>query len=167
MAPTKTGPGRPRSIAERFWEKVQKGGGCWEWKAATGRGGYGRINAGGNRIDRAHRISWVLTFGPIPPGMLVCHHCDNARCVRPDHLFLGDSAANNADMRAKGRAACIPRRGGEQHHNSAITKMIAAAIRHRHRAGVTNKLALAREFGVGRMVIRGVLEHGTYRDATA
>jgi hypothetical protein len=51
----------------------------------------------------AHRMSWEMHFGPIPEGMLVLHHCDVRRCVRPDHLFLGTARDNTRDMIAKGR----------------------------------------------------------------
>ena len=48
-------------------------------------------------------MSWQLTHGPIPEGLWVLHRCDNRKCVRPDHLFLGTSLENNRDMYAKGR----------------------------------------------------------------
>jgi hypothetical protein len=91
-------------LAPRFWAKVRKGDGCWEWQGAT-RHGYGTVwvaEAGGMRL--AHRIAWELTNGPIPDGLLACHHCDNRVCVRPDHLFLGTYADNAQDMSRKGRA---------------------------------------------------------------
>jgi len=36
-------------------------------------------------------------------GMLVCHHCDNKRCINPDHLFVGTAKDNTVDMIKKGR----------------------------------------------------------------
>ncbi|WP_223643966.1 HNH endonuclease [Corallococcus sp. EGB] len=96
-------PRKRRNIAERFWEKVRKGEGCWEWTLAHLRG-YGVFTANGKHL-RAHRVAWELTNGPIPEGVLVCHHCDNPGCVRPDHLFLGSNADNNADRDSKGRQA--------------------------------------------------------------
>lgn len=103
--------GRPReSLSERFWSKVQKGDGCWEWTGARHSFGYGWINrpGRGNGKMMAHRLSWELHFGPVAGGRGVLHHCDNPCCVRPDHLFLGSQSDNVRDMWRKGRAR-VPR----------------------------------------------------------
>lgn len=77
--------------------------GCWEWTGATTRGGYGQVMDGRKNL-RAHRAAYMLFVGDIPDGMLVCHSCDNPLCINPDHLWLGDTAANTQDKVMKGRA---------------------------------------------------------------
>ena len=73
---------------------------CWLWNR-------GRLNRpfdyGRYRGQPAHRAVWVLFNGPIPDGMLICHHCDNPPCINPDHLFLGTDADNVQDAIDKGR----------------------------------------------------------------
>ncbi len=91
-----------QTLEERFWAKVNKTDGCWEWVGRKSPKGYGEID-GTNYTVRAHRLSWELHYGPIPEGKLICHHCDNPPCVRPDHLFVGTIGDNNRDMCAKGR----------------------------------------------------------------
>lgn len=98
---------QPEDAAVRFWRFVRKGAGCWEWTGHSNRpGGYGRFAVQATRpivLVVAHRYSWELHFGPIPPGMIVCHRCDNPSCVRPDHLFLGTQSDNVRDSVTKGR----------------------------------------------------------------
>ena len=100
----------PRAPMEwRFWTKVVPNDetGCWEWTGARAGNGYGTIITGSIGRDRrhklVHRVSYELCIGPIPPGLLVCHTCDNRRCVNPGHFFLGDHRANARDMVEKGR----------------------------------------------------------------
>ena len=88
----------------RFWNKVEKSdsGSCWEWKAAVLAGGYGQFFYEGKQ-QKAHRVSWIIANGEIPKGMVICHKCDNRRCVNPAHLFLGTQRDNVRDMMGKGR----------------------------------------------------------------
>lgn len=79
---------------------------CWTWKFDHGGRRYPGFVING-KVHGAHRAAWVLASGlPIPAGLMVCHKCDNMRCVRPSHLFLGTQLDNVRDMISKGRARC-------------------------------------------------------------
>src|SRR5688500_2653189 len=88
---------------DRFWPKVQKSDGCWEWTGAKQPAGYGNFYFRGV-VQLAHRVAWELANGPVAVGQHVLHRCDNPRCVRIEHLFLGTHADNMRDMLSKGRA---------------------------------------------------------------
>lgn len=108
--------GKLRSLADRFWSKVDCSGGpdsCWLFCGDVRADGYGQISLprDASRKVKAHRLSWELANGAIPAGFLVLHRCDVPRCVNPRHLFIGTAADNMADMSAKGRVrgAAVPR----------------------------------------------------------
>lgn len=91
-------------MPDRFWAKVDKTDGCWEWTGGTVRGGYGKIGKpGGGGHVLAHRYSAMLHFGMFDTRLLVLHHCDNPACVNPDHLYLGDHQQNADDKMRRGR----------------------------------------------------------------
>lgn len=77
----------PVPLEDRFWRKVAKGEGCWEWQAARDSNGYGVFNKGeGRGLDRAHRVAYELLVGAIPPGLVLDHLCRNKSCCNPGHL---------------------------------------------------------------------------------
>src|SRR5258707_545503 len=93
--------GRAKQPEDRFWRHVQKSDNCWEWTNSLARG-YGAFYDGTRQVV-ASRFSWELHNGPITDGLWVLHRCDNRKCVRPDHLFLGTAEDNTQDSIAKGR----------------------------------------------------------------
>ncbi len=82
-------------VVERFWSKVEKTGGCWNWKGGTGgkpSNIYGRFCVFSSRPKhikitvQSHRYSYELLKGPIPEGKTLDHLCRNTLCVNPSHL---------------------------------------------------------------------------------
>jgi hypothetical protein len=92
-----------KTVAERFADKVKvMPSGCHEWTGALGGSfGYGVFMVRTGRQERAHRYAWEQANGPLAEGECVLHRCDNPKCVRVDHLFLGDRADNIRDASVK------------------------------------------------------------------
>ncbi len=125
--------------------------GCWEWQGHILHNGYGQASVGG-KLFRAHRLSFSLFCGDIPEGILVLHKCDNRKCVRPDHLFLGSHSDNMQDCVAKGR---IARSIGESNPAAKLTYSQVHGIKVRALAGEPVRY-IAEEFGVSQSLVRQI-----------
>lgn len=99
----KRGP-QARPTAERFWPKVNKTDGCWEWTGSRTDKGYGKFTQNEFGTSLAHRVAYLLDGGELQIGQVLRHYvCDNPPCVRPDHLRPGSQLQNITDMISKGR----------------------------------------------------------------
>lgn len=167
-APTPATP-----VENRFWVKVDKVGpiplhrphlrSCWLWIGGREHYGHGRLTIRGI-VWKAHRLSWVLHFGPIPDGLFVLHQCDNPPCVNPEHLFLGTQPDNVHDMQAKGRGRTAQQFGIANPMTKAPNGDVVI-IRERYAVGGVTQKALGIEFGlsqtqIGRIVRRERRQHG-------
>lgn len=159
----------PIPLAERFWPKVNKTEGCWEWQGAIQPNGYGkvRVHRGPQTNEQigAHRASWELHHPePIPVGMHICHTCDNRRCVNPAHLFLGTPSENQLDCASKGRHNSEASPKGSAHPRAKLTEAQVAQMRALKMAGCRN-MDLAVRFGVSRPTVSQIVNGKGWRHA--
>lgn len=99
-----TGP--LRLASDRFWDKVNTDGECWEWTASTDAYGYGQFHLNGT-TQKAHRVAWFWLVGPTSWEL---DHivCDNTRCVNPAHMVRTTRGENTARANSK-RNSLTPR----------------------------------------------------------
>jgi hypothetical protein len=119
---------------------IDEEAGCWSWKGNIDTSGYGRIRFRGQGIF-AHRLFWVASRGPIPPGLVIDHLCRNKACVNPTHLECVSRGENS-------------RRG----EGTKLTKRQASTIR-------STLVSLAERYGVSIRTLCGVAEGHTWKDA--
>lgn len=151
--------GNPET-ASRFWRKVERGPHCWLWRGSL-KGSkrprefrYGQFSTTVNGVTRptgAHVAAYALTYGGVPPGLSVLHHCDTPACVRPDHLFLGTHQDNMADAARKGRLH-VSRPNRQQIPSSTISE-----IRQRVEAG-ERRSHIAADYGISKALVTLVMQ---------
>lgn len=115
--------------SERFASKFtpEPNTGCWLWLGGLDQDGYGKFTTWrGSKWANigAHRFSIGFHGAPVPPGMLVCHHCDNPACVNPDHLYIGTPKDNASDIDRRGRRPL-----GERAPNAKLTRATVSSAR--------------------------------------
>lgn len=154
---------RNRPLEERFWRRVDVGtpDECWMWTGQRDTHGYGLLGSAFRDRPayitmRAHRLSYELAHGPIPAGMVVCHHCDNPSCVNPAHLFLGTQSDNTRDMTAKKRQA-----RGERHSQTRLTEDDVREIRSALAAGETQR-SIGERFGIHQTTVSNIATRITW-----
>lgn len=142
---------------ERHAKKIDRTGECWFWTAYHDKDGYGLVTIA-KGSHRTHRVSWQVANGQsIPPGMCVCHRCDNRACINPAHLFLGTQAENVADRHRKGRTAIGTKAG-----LGRLTAAQVLEIRARRAAGLTLE-RIGREFGIAACTVSAIYHRRLWR----
>lgn len=165
----------PRTVA-RFNKFTKRTGPdeCWIWTGSR-RGPktnkYGAIYIKNKKIGHltvaAHRFSWVMHNAvEIPPGMFVCHKCDNPPCVNPYHFFLGTCADNMKDAKDKGRKVHredtkrrLAEYKGDRHKGCKLSDAQVEQVRNEYAAGGVTQQQLAKKYGVFNTTICQLVKH--------
>jgi len=146
---------------------------CWEWKAGRTVDGYGWFKIG-RQPFLAHRIAWVLANGAIPPGLAICHQCDNPPCCNPRHLHPESLTYNNRDRARKGRSNSLRAEKhwshkhpeavlrGENNGQAKITEIQVREIRNLSATGASDA-TLAKRYSVSRKAIWQIVRRRVWR----
>lgn len=147
------------SLLKRLWRSIllDDDDSCWEWQGTRTPPGYGRISisdpeTGTSRGEYVHRIVLLATHDlDIPAGMVVMHSCDNPPCCNPKHIKLATYQENAQDRERKGRRR--PSTTGRLLVEEPWWQEAIAC----YRSGESMR-SIAKRFGVGRWLVRIVIE---------
>lgn len=140
-----------QKMIDRFWSKVDKSDGCWNWKASVTGYGYGQFPISSYKCIGAHRFSSILHDGPIMNGDWILHRCNNPSCVNPKHLFRGNQSDNMRHCVASGRKI------GYRKLNDEKVKII------RKMAGTMSQSKIGKLMGVSQKNISFIVRRITWR----
>lgn len=144
--------------ADTYRARVSTGhpGECWLWRGSLDQNGYGTFQRIKGERLKAHRCSYILACGPIPPGMNVCHSCDVRACCNPAHLWLGTQKQNLADMTRKGRRVGFSLKG-DAHGSTRIPDAALPVIRALRAGGAPTRI-IAQTYGVSHSTIARIVK---------
>lgn len=140
-----------------FWSKMERlPNGCLVWTGAKGRFGYGTVRWK-KKMWKAHRLAWTFRNGPIPPGKLILHACDNPPCCEDSHLRPGTYAENMQDASLRLRTTRGERSGTARLKEAEVLEIRSAAAR-----GETQK-AIAARYGMFQTTISAIITGKTWK----
>ena len=135
--------------------------GCWEYKYARTKAGYGLVAFEEGR-EYVHRLMYKFTHPDEDISELfICHKCDNPPCGNPDHLFSGTQFDNSRDMSKKKR---FPRKS--EHPNSKLTQEDVDNIRLQYTTTDETQQSLASKYGVSRQLIGQIIKRIAWKEDT-
>lgn len=131
--------------------------GCWNWTGSMSPAGYGNFwcSAVAKTNMNASRGAWHVFHGD-PGEQYVLHKCDNRRCCRPDHLFLGTPSENMFDASRKGRI------GGVLNARAKLDENAVVQIRGLRKEGMS-MAKIGSIYGVTWACVQSILSGKTWR----
>lgn len=145
-------------LYDKLFSQLKLVGDCWEWQGYLMANGYGVIvDVRAKKL--VHRAMYEIIHGPIPDGLFCCHRCDNPKCCRPEHLFLGTHRENMDDMDSKGRRRA-PK--GVQHPRAKVSDDDVLLMRQMYSEGVMI-VDIAKRFPVVPCTVSAIVNHKTWR----
>ena len=124
---------------------------------STDTGGYTQVNFQ-NKKWRAHRLINEAKHGALG-NQYSLHHCDNRKCLNPDHLHRGTHQDNLKDMRSRDRQVDT---SGARNGKAKLKPRTVILIRILAEQGESNT-ALARRFGVNQSTVSSIVLRKTWK----
>jgi len=139
--------------------------GCWNWsRAIEPHSGYGAVKFQGKKMN-THRVVWILLYGELDRDILVCHHCDNKKCINPEHLFAGTYSDNMQDCKQKGRLVVpvgVKLMRGEKNIGAKLTENDVVEIKKCLING-DKQIDIAKDYNVTRYAISKIATGNTWK----
>jgi DNA-binding XRE family transcriptional regulator len=139
---------RLQKFSKTVTGKKTKGSYCIEWTGSFSNDGYGQTEYKGKNW-RIHRLAYIEAYGEIPEGKIICHHCDNRRCINPDHLYAGTQKTNAEDRVKRGRSNI---KTGEEAGAAKLTEAQAIEIIRRRKSGEKEK-DIAKDYNISHWTV--------------
>lgn len=129
------------TLADRIRQKhrLDPTTGCWNWTGHVDKYGYGRAwDPIRQRMQVAHRLTYMLEVGEIPSGLVIDHLCRNRRCVNPAHLEAVSNQENlDRGRRLRGHNTSGMGEAARPNRGCAITPKTACANGHEWKSETT------------------------------
>lgn len=128
---------------------------CWNWKLFCDPDEYGKVGIR-HVPQRASRFAYSIFKGKLKKNLLVLHHCDNRKCINPDHLYLGTAQDNANDLVSRNRQA---NQFGERNPNFKVPDQIIKEIRTMYKTEVHTQKQIAQYFNLDFRYINAIIRN--------
>lgn len=138
-----------------FWDRIEKGDGCWNWKKGLSTDGYGTLAINDGKTIKASRLALLLSKPNPDNKPYALHICkQNRKCCNPDHLYWGNQFDNMKD-REKDKTYI---QKGENNPFSKLNNEIVLKIREKYETGNYSYTKLGSEYNISKSSIAKIIK---------